>query len=188
MIDDTTTKAPRFIEVAPDWSKPVIVEHNFNTSIAESQSENRQRSRWRKQPRYGLSYTFPAMTPAEFSARRSAVISELSAPLVVPIWTDDFDLVAMTSAHVAQLGESLTKKKFKAGSYAYFVQAGLASTFRKILSVSGDSITFVSATVPAFTEGALVYPCILGYRPKDSAAFVLNKIDETDENLTIEEL
>ena len=124
MITESSTVPPKFIELQPDWSKPVNVSFDFSTSSAEAQSESRQRARWRKQPRYALSYSLSALTTAEFTARRSAIIGELQSPLVVPIWTDEFELDSMTSTHVADLGESLTKKKFKVGSYAYFVQTG----------------------------------------------------------------
>ncbi len=112
MITESSTVLPKFIEVQPDWSRPVNLATDYNTSIAESESESRQRARWRQQPRYSFSYFVSAMTTAEFSARRSAAISELQAPLVVPIWTDEFELASMTAANVANLGETLTKKKF----------------------------------------------------------------------------
>lgn len=188
MIPDTTTVKPRFIDEQPDWNKPVSVVFNFSTSVAESELETRQRARWRQQPRYAISYTVSAMTAAEFAVRRSAIIAELAAPLVVPIWTDQFELVSMTSANVADLGEALAKKKFKVGSYAYFTQDGLTNTFRKITTITDDTLTFEAATVPVFTAGAIVYPCILGERPKDGAAFTLNRVDESDEVITVEEL
>ena len=188
MITESSIVTPKFIELQPDWSRPVSVAMDFSTSIAESQSESRQRARWRKQPRYSLSYSLSVLTTTEFSARRSAIIGELQSPVVVPIWTDAFELESMTSTHVANLGESLAKKKFKVGSYAYFVQTGIVSTFRKITAISGTSLTFESATVPVFTSGATIYPCIFGQRPKDGAAFTANLIDQTDEQISIEEL
>lgn len=188
MITESSTVAPKFIELQPDWSRPVNVATDYSTSVAESESESRQRARWRQHPRYALSYTIAAMTTAEFTSRRSAIIGELQAPLVVPIWTDEFELASMTSTHVANLGESLAKKKFKVGSYAYFVQTGKVSTFRKILDVSGTSLTFEAATVPVFTNGATVYPCIVGQRTRDGAAFTANLVSETDEQISIEEL
>lgn len=188
MISDSSTVTPKFIQEQPDWSKPVSVSFDFNTSVAEATGGGRQRARWRKQPRYAMAYTVAAMTAAEFTVRRSALIGELASPLVVPIWPDEFTLASMTSTHVANLGETLSKKKFKVGSYAYFVQSGLTSTFRKITIVGSSSLTFEAASVPVFTAGATVYPCILGQRPKDGSAFMLNRVDETDEQIAIEEL
>ena len=125
---------------------------------------------------------------AEFSLRRSNVITELQAPVVVPIWTDEFGLLEMQSANVSLLDATLAKKRFKIGSYAYFEQSGKTSTFRKITNIASNALTFEAASVPAFTAGATVYPCILGMRPKDGAAFVMQRLDETDEMINIEEL
>ncbi len=188
MIPDTTTVTPKFITEQPDWSKPVNVTFDFNTSVAEATGQGRQRARWRQQPKYAIAYTVAALTVSEFSVRRSAIIGELAAPLVCPIWTDEFVLLAMASANVADLGETLTRKKFKVGSYACFMQTGLATTFRKIVSISGTTVTFEAASVPSFTAGATVYPCIVGERAKSGTGFNLNKIDDTDELISVEEL
>lgn len=187
-MNDSTNVSAKFIEAVPDWSKPVQVVSGFRTSVAETRNDGRQRARWRGKPRYAISYAISALTVAESSLRRSQVIGELKAPVVVPIWTDEFTLDAMTSTHVADLGEALAKKKFKIGSYAYFVQTGKTSTFRKIASISGETITFEAASVPVFTNGATVYPCIKGFRVKNSAAFTGLMIDQTDEAIAIEEL
>lgn len=187
MIADSTTATPRFIEAQPDWSKPVQVVATYRTSIAEARGEGRQRARWRQQPRYAISYQVTALTVAEFAARRATILGELAAPVVVPIWTDEHELSGM-AGHVATLTASVVKKKFKAGSYAYFVQTGLVSTFRRIVSISGSTVTFAAATVPSFTAGATVYPCILGKRPKDGAGFTLHLVDNSDEAISIEEL
>ena len=187
-MNDSTTITPKFIETLPDWGKPVQVVAGFRTSISETRNDGRQRARWRGKPRFAISYAVSALTILESSLRRSQLIGELQAPVVVPIWTDAFILDSMISTHVADLGESLSKKKFKPGSYAYFVQTGNTSTFRKIVSISGETITFEAASVPVFTSGATIYPCIKGYRPKNSAAFTAMMIDQTDEAISVEEL
>lgn len=187
-MNDSSNIAPKFIEAQPDWSKPVQVISSFRTTVAESRNDGRQRARWRGKPRYAIAYSVSALTIAESSLRRSQAVGELKAPVVVPVWTDAFTLDAMTSTHVADLGESLTKKRFKVGSYAYFVQTGKTSTFRKITAISGETITFEAATVPVFTNGATVYPCIKGIRQKGSASFTALMIDQTDEAIAIEEL
>jgi len=188
MISDSSTATPVFIEVKPDWQKPVQVVTAFRTTIAETRNEGRQRARWRGSPRYSITYLSTALTIAEHGLRRAELLGELKAPLVCPIWPDAFALDSMLSTHVADLGESLAKKRFKVGSYAYFEQAGNVSTFRKIASISGTTITFEAASVPVFTSGATVYPCVVGFRPKNSAAFVSNKIDQSDEAVSVEEL
>lgn len=187
-MNDSSNITPKFIEAQPDWGKPIQLVSGFRTTVAETRNDGRQRARWRGKPRYALSYSVSAMTIQESALRRSQLIGELQAPIVVPIWTDAFTLDSMPSTHVADLGETLTKKKFKPGSYAYFVQTGKVSTFRKIVSVSGETVTFEAASVPVFTNGATVYPCIKGYRPKTSAAFTALMIDQTDEAIAVEEL
>lgn len=188
MINDSSNVAPKFIEAQPDWSKPIQVVVSYKTSVAETRNEGKQRARWRQKPRYAIAYAVSSLSVAESSLRRTQIIGELQAPVVVPIWTDEFTLDSMLSTHVADLGESLAKKKFKVGSYAYFVQSGKVSTFRKIASMSGDTITFEAASVPVFTAGASVYPCIRGFRKKNSAMFTAQMIDQTDEAIAVEEL
>lgn len=186
MISDSSNVSPVFIQEAPDWSKPVVVSFDFLTTIAEARNEGRQRARWRKQPRYSISYEVPAQTLAEFTVRRAAIIGELRAPLVCPIWTDWHELDSVAGNNFT-LTASVTKKKFKVNSYAYIVQ-GDNKAFRKITGIAGAVLTFQSGTFPTFTAGATVYPCIVGFRPKDGNAFTQRLPDSTDEAITVEEL
>ncbi len=186
-IPDSTTVAPVFITDTPDYEKPLQLVSAYRTSIATAASGGDQRARWRKRPRYSLTYFISSLDMAEFSVRRSKQIQELRAPVCCPIWTDTFELSSMLSANVADLGATLAPRKFKVNSYAYFVQ-GSNSSFRLITAISSTQLTFAAGSFPTYTAGALVYPCIIGKRVRGKNGFTFNLVNDTDEQITVEEL
>lgn len=185
-MNDSGNVSPVFIESRPDFGREILLTASYRVSVNASRNQGEQRARWAMRPRFSFAYQVAALPSADFAQRRASLLAELTSPIVVPIWTDEFTLSSMTSAHVANLGVQLAKKKFKVGSFAYFVQGGNA-TFRKILTVGSTSLTFVAESVPTYTAGALVYPCILGLRGQESQ-FTANLVSETDETISVEEL
>lgn len=188
-ISDTISVTPVFLESQPDWGKPMLLTASYKTTVATATNGADQRARWRLRPRYSFAYSISALTPAEFTARRSKMIQELGAPVVCPIWTDNYVLTSMSGGNnTANFADTLTQKKFKKDSYAYFIQ-GSSTYFRKITSVNTTSLTLAAdGSAPSFTAGTLVYPCIFGTRPKTKGGFVFNRVNQTDENIFIQEL
>ena len=184
-----TTADPQFIEEEPDWSKPVTVESSWQTAIQSVRDGSEQRARRREHPKHRLAYTVAAMNTQRFAVRRAKSILEQGAPLVVPIWCDPFTALGTAEPGIdtVQLDEDLELARFKAGSYAYFVQAGKVSTFRLLTAVSADNLTLAAGGSETFTPGATVYPCILGF-PTDGSTFAAQKLDDTDEQIAVEEL
>lgn len=193
-LPDTTTLAKVFIEDAPDFAKQISLTSVYRTTSFTSRAGGEQRARRRNRPRFSISYTLSDMNFAESSLRRSKAIRELQSPVVVPIWTDFETLDSMTDPDTAELVVALAARKFKAGSYAYFVQDSLVSTFRLITAVNATSlalsdIEFIpTGSLPEFTAGARVYPCILGMRTENNANFTLSRFDQTTEQISIDEL
>lgn len=187
---DTSSVSPVFIEWQPDFAKKIIVTADWKTSISTSQNGGEQRARWRLRPRYTIDYTIAALSIAEFSKRRSSYITELQSPVVVPIWTHNYALSSMSDVNTAQLGISLTNKKFKLGSYAYFVDptGSLATCFRVITAVNSTSLSLAAGSHPNYVAGALVYPCIVGRHKATGGGFDLVRAHQSDELISIEEL
>lgn len=138
---------------------------------------------------FRISYVIAALNVGQFSVRRAKSLLEQSAAIVVPIWSDQFVLGnnVGTGAVDANLGESLSVQKFKAGSYAYFTQSGRTPMFRLIESIAGETLSLAAGGSQTFTAGATVYPCIVGM-PSEGVSFTALKLDATDEAVVIQEL
>lgn len=185
-IPNTSNAAAQFIEDEPDWGQPVQVDTAWKTAVTATRDGGEQRAARQLKPKLAIEYSITALDATEYSKRKAKGLSEQSAPCVVPIWTDPETLVSSTSTS-ANLGVTLDKRKFRAGSYAYFTQAGLTATFRKVTGISGTTLTLeAQGGVPAFTAGAKVYPCILGFR--QTVSFAAQKLDETTEGIAVEEI
>lgn len=159
-----------------------------------SRRGDEQRARRRQRPRYSINYMLSALDLAAFTLRRANTLIELISPIVIPIWTHPYVLSSMTDADTAEFLLPMAHKKFKVGSYAYFVQAGKVSTFRLITAINVSSISldhtaaFPTGTIPSFTVGAQVHPCIVGRRTDDTTAFTLSRVTQTEEVIAAEEL
>lgn len=192
---DSSTIGPLFIEVEPDWSENVTVEGRCQTLITMSSSSGEQRSRKRYQPAFAMNYTVKGLSPIAFSQWRSKLTQYQRAPIVIPVWTDEMTLGSMPTVNSANLGSDLTLEKFKIASWAYMVQAGKVSTFRKITAIAGAVLTFAAigtAVYPAtgvntFTAGALVYPCIVGMFP-NGGRYKSKLVTRHDTVIDIEEI
>jgi len=191
---DSSNVGPVFIQDAPDFNKTMTVVTDFRTTSFVARGGDEQRARRRQRPRYSINYILTALDLAAFTLRRANSLRELQAPVVIPIWTHPYTLSSMTTVNTAEFLIGLSSKKFKVGSYAYFVQAGKVSTFRLITAVNSTSLTLHATTayptgaIPAFTVGAQVHPCILGRRTEDSTSFSFSRVNQTDESLYAEEL
>jgi hypothetical protein len=193
---DSQNVAPVFIEDAPDYGLLITVEMAFETAITVARESGEQRAMKRMAPLVSHAYKRSALGAAEFSRQKANLIEQVGAPIVIPVWTDGLPLSSMPTIDSANMGGAavLDTEKFKVGSWAYMVQAGKVSTFRKILSMAAGVITFTALDiypvtgVTNFTAGATVYPCILGMHSQDSAALIANKVEESDQVIGIEEL
>lgn len=193
-METSLTASPVFIQDQPDWGKPVRVKLTFKTDVVMNRQAGEQRARRRSHPRYAMQYTIAAMTIAELSLRKARSITELGAPLVVPLWPQWQTLVTMTTANRADLDVPTARLPFKVGSWAYFVQTGKVSTFRQITALGSDYIDLAASghypagTLPSFTAGARVYPCILGAHNDNQFAFELIALNSTDQRVAVMEL
>ena len=187
-IRDTTTADPCFLTVEPDWSLPVLLVVSFKTTVAESQSQGEQRASWRLSPRYALSYTVSALTVSELAKRRVAVLAELRAPLIVPIWTDEFLWAVRDSDSVWIAEEPRVLRLFKVGGYAYLKASG---TFRKIVSVVLYAGFYAVSFESGGTEGeagSSFYPCMTARHTRAVGSFDSQRLDQAEETISVEEL
>jgi len=191
---DSSSLAPVFIDSEPDWGQPISVLTQHFTDIQSAREGSEQRARRRVRPRYSISFIVPGLATLDYSIRKAKALKEVGRPVVVPIWTAWLALSSMTTVDRAALGVTLALKKFKAASWAYFVQAGKVSTFRRITAVGSNFIdlhatdAFPVPPIPAFTAGAAVYPCVLGRRAENSCPFIHQRVNLTDEPIFAEEL
>ena len=190
MIQDST-QTPSFIEDEPNWNRPVIVTTQWSTGIVPNRDGGEQRSRRRNKPVFALTYERSAMTPTRQLLARITAIKALATAGVVPIWTHPATLTSLVGSTVTLTAAASIK--FKVGSWLYFKQTGLTSTFRKIQTIAGAVITlaadvFPGPGTPAFTSGAAVYPCILGMREENSVRFRQIRSDRSATTITVEEL
>lgn len=180
-----TTDTFQFIEEQPDWSRRVLLEASYKTPILSARTAREQRGARLRKPKLALAYTIAAMNLAEFTVRRMKSLLEQQATVVVPVWPDAYTLVSLAGGTAADLGQPLAKKRFKVGSYAYFLQGGV-SEFRAITAISGNTLT-VAAGSQTFTAGAEVWPCIVGVQ-REGSAFLFALTTEAEENIAVEEL
>ena len=192
---DSSLDAPLFIADEPDWSKDVDVTSSFKTTIVTGRAEGEQRATRRSLARLSIAYAFTAMTAGEYALRRARAIQQLGACVVCPVWPASRTLSAMTTVDRATLTAALTgDHKFRVGSYAYFVQSGKASTFRLVTAIGSNYLDLHATSaspvppIPAFTNGATVYPCIRGIHNDNAAMFEGNRVDDFDQMLSILEL
>lgn len=192
---DSTNVTPVFLELSPDWGKPISLVTTFKTGILVSREAGEQRARERTHPRYGFTFSRSGADPVEYSVQKARALKSLGAPVVLPIWTHPHGLVSKPSTHTAQLSRNLALRPFKVGSWAYLTQTGLRATFRLITAIVGDTLTFHATSVypagevPDYTGGtALVYPCILGIRTDNTFRFKARKLEASDYQIGIEEL
>ena len=198
MIPDSnsaTLAPPVFIEDAPDWGQRYSFWSEWSTLIQSARNGAEQRIRQRQAPRLSLLYTLSALSVSEYALRRAHGMDEVSAPVVVPIWHAYQTLASMTSANVANFAVNLALREFRVGSYAYFEQTGLVSCFRKITVVGAVDLTLTASpsaypggTVPTFTAGARVYPCIFGIPDDNAVVFEHNRPHDSGEVVYVDEL
>lgn len=181
---DSISATPVFVDSEPDWSQDVKVIQKWSTDVQSAFSGAEQRARRRVAPRWETIFEV-RLQPLPFSVIRSRMQAELQAPVVVPIWTR-YEGLSGIASNVATLDAAITKSPFKVGSYAYFVESGKTSVFRRITAKGTSTITLASGnaawpdiTPPTYTSAAIVYPCILGLRDSMGADFYAIRHDAT---------
>ena len=112
-------------------------------------------------------------------------MQELAAPVVCPIWPDEYDVTGIVGLRVS-FSESLARSKFKLGSYV-FIEQGTQSEFRIISGVGANYVDTLAGAI-VFSAGALAFPCIFGMRTKNTAASGFATVDNSEEAITVEEL
>ena len=193
-IADTTTQAAVFILDEPDFSREIEFSMQFVTDISTTHSDVEQRAKRRLSPKYGTAFAIGPFDSDSWPRRKSRLLSELGAPVVVPIWIRPVDFVSELS-DVVTVGIDVSKREFRVGSYALFRESGLDSVFRKITAVGTTTITFETGNaafpvqaVPAYTSAAEVFPCILGLRKDNEGESINRNPTSTRENIRVEQL
>ncbi len=194
MLATSDSQTPVFIEQKPDWGQNVNFDITFNTIVTRNRIGGEQRGNRRSRPAYGLDYQQSNLDIENYAAEKARTLKALGAPLVVPIWPRWFTLLEMSTVNRALFTASIARKPFKPGQYAYFVQDGLVSTFRLITAVGDTTIDFDASaaypgpSIPAFTSGASVYPCIFGSNKDNAAGFKLARVNASNRIVSVEEL
>jgi hypothetical protein len=179
----------RFLEDEPDWGQDVLLTLNFFTLIFGARNSAEQRARKRFLARFDLGYTLTGLDIGDYSTRRADSMRELGGPIVVPLWPLETTLTTFVDASTITIP---SVRGFKVNSFAYFTQDGLPSAFCRIVSV-GDNIGLdltqsFPIALPAYTAGALVYPCVIGMHGQNSAAFIHHSINNSDQTVSVSEL
>lgn len=176
-IPNSITGDPIFNEVQPDWSKDVDYVVSWETAISSGFDGAEQRARLLSSPRYQLTFRADGTSIPSYSIRRASAELELGRPVVVPLWPRPSTLSSL-AAQVATISGPPSKRPYKVGSFAYFVEDGLTSVFAEILALDATTITiaagnaaFPDTTVPAYTSAAIVYPCIISSYKSNQADF-----------------
>ncbi len=205
-IPDTNNQPTGFITDRPDWDRAYQFQAVWDTFIKAGFSGAEQRTRRRFRPKYRIAYVTPALSVAEYSIRRARSILDTARAVAVPCWhywreiapplTIDADVVTIDVDGITfQITGDMGNSPFKVGSYAFIEQDGLPSVFCKIVDISADVLTLAAGDCaspaipfPDFTEGATVYPCILGMPTDDSVQYDLNRVNDSDLTVAIDEL
>ena len=196
MIPDTTT-TPAFIQIEPDWGKPVVVRSKWRNAVIANREGGEQRLNGQQAPKMSLSYFRSAHRPAQFALERGRQMSQLGKAVVLPVWTFYLSSASFATNSVT-VSASITSLKYKVGSWIYVVQ-GANKAFRKITSVAGAVINLSAAGGDIFPvgfswasfsgAGARVYPCILGTRTgANSYSFRFQMPDRSSTQIGVEEL
>jgi hypothetical protein len=193
-IPDTTTEAAVFLIDEPDFSREIEFTMQFVTDISSSHSDVEQRAKRRLSPKYQIAFTIGPLDSDGWPMRKSRMIRELGAPVVVPIWIRPVGFTSEAS-DVVTVDTNISKREFRVGSYALFREAGLSTVFRKITAIGATTITcetgnaaFPDITVPSYTSAAEVFPCILGLRNDNEGESVNRNPRKTRENVRVNQL
>jgi hypothetical protein len=193
-ILDTTTAAAVFLIDEPDFSREIEFSMQFVTDISSSHSDVEQRSKRRLSPKYEIAFSIGPLDSDGWPMRKSRMIRELGAPVVVPVWIRPVGFTS-EAADVVTVDTNIAKREFRVGGYALFREAGLATVFRKITAIGATTITCVTGNaafpvvaVPAYTGAAEVFPCILGLRSDNEGETVNRNPRKTRENVRIKQL
>jgi len=195
MLTNTLEAARVFVTDTPDWSQPVRFWQTWQTGIQQSKNGTEQRNSMRSRPLYSIAYAISGMNTLDWGARRMAALRAMASAIVVPLWTVPESFESVAGEIVTLDVTSLAKTAFQVGGYAYFEQTGLASVFRVITAIGADTITLASGnaaypdvTVPTYTAGALVYPCIIGQRDNNTLDSRMAGLESSEEILYVQEL
>lgn len=190
-----TTGTPKFLELQPDWSRPVGLRVAWETLIQGNREAGEQRACTRSKPRYGIRYTRRGVGSKDFALQRGRAMQETNAAVVVPLWPKWLVSTAF-AAHSVTFGASVTYPAFKVGSWIYALQ-GSDACFRKITAIASATITLsatgsdffpVGFTWATFVAGARIYPCVLGMRDSNAFAYDLRRVDRVNTEIVIDEL
>src|SRR5690349_2483608 len=133
-----TTGTPSFIQLTPDWLRPVRVVTKWSTSITTNREAGEQRSRTLAKPKLAISYEYHGMPPNAFATNRIKMLDQLGKAVVVPVWTE-YGTAASFGTDSVTLNAAITSLKYKIGTWIYVVQ-GSNQCFRKVNSVATPTI------------------------------------------------
>lgn len=193
-LADTTSK-PAFIELQPDWSKPLRLLTSWVTSIQGNRESGEQRFRVKAKPKLVISYEYRGMAPNAFVTNRVKMIEQLGKAVVCPVWTEYGTALSFATNSVT-LNAAITTLKHKVGGWIYVTQ-GANACFRKITTVATPTINLSSAGADffpvgfswaGFSAGARVYPCVLGMKTENTYRVMNLRADRQDAPISVEEL
>lgn len=194
MIPQTDTTAPVFISERPDYGQQILIDRTYQTQIFQAQDATEQRAQQRIFSKIGIQYHIAALTPPEAFAREIAILKELAAPVVIPLWPYSWPINAQSGVTLtvpALPGNVLASifkgaLPFRPGGWV-FIEDDEGEAFYPLVSVNGATGAVVlSGSVPTFVNG-IIRPCIIGTR-RDGGAELNTFHTDTDETISVDEL
>ncbi len=166
-IPSTSNKTTLFVTRQPAWELRVLLRQAMTTGVHTARSGLEQRSARQSRGRWALQYQ-AVLDRTQADARDIRTAEEITAPLVVPFWTERTATTSAVVANVVSVEYPPNADFFAAGEWVYFATAG-AGHFREIASVAGFALTLVpDVSAPAVASGVTCWPCRLCTRDAGS--------------------
>lgn len=170
MTASSNNTALLFISRQPAWERRVKLTQAMLTDVFTSRSGLEQRQNRQSRGRWTMRYSSFCRL-ADAPARRARILAEVSAPLIVPFWTERAATTSAIVANVVSIDRTPDADWFAAGDYVFFSDALLGDQFREIASVAGSALTLEpDGGAIAFLTGTRIYPCRACIRAPGSAS------------------
>lgn len=176
-----STGDPVFITARPAWEKTVDLEQMTETSLQVSRGGLEERQQRRHRGAFRIEYT-AIYDAAELTARNASAAAEMAAPLIVPFWTEQSLTTSGIVSNVVSIDREPDADWFVVGDWLFFDSLTQGAQFRKIVSVSGASLTLEAlGGAIAFNTGTPVFPCRRCLRDGQRAEWIPPSADNASE-------
>lgn len=168
-IPSTSNKDQLFVTRQPAWEMKVRLRQALKCDVWTARSGLEQRQGRQSKSRWALQYSATLDRTAAL-AREVRTAAEITAPLVVPFWTERTATTTPLASNAVTIARAPDEDFFTVGEWVYFLPVSGTASFRQIASIAGSVLTFVpDGAAPTYgSSGVPCWPCKLCTRDAGS--------------------